>query len=341
MSRPNNAVRRWTVLLAVLCIAALAAGCTLFNQAPVARIVADVLSGNSPLTVSFDGSTSSDPDGILVNFEWDFGDGDTAIGEIVGHTFLTTSETSRFTVTLTVTDDSGAQSSTTQSVEVLSGGGTPGTTGEGSPIPMITVDELVGVVPLTVTFDAVGSTGGAGSIIEYNWDFGDGDTAIGSRVEHEYVPEETDKFTVTLFVWNDQGDVGTEQIEIIAIVPENDTGDDDPTAELTFSDPEMIFESEARPDVPSLFTVDFDPRGSSADAGHQIEYYLWEYGDGEFEVKESDLEVTHMYKLSAETRTFIARLTVFDDQGYEDEVSVNITLSDPYGPGDIDEEDAD
>jgi PKD repeat protein len=335
---------RWSALGIAVCLIGLLVGCTLLNESPVARIEIspEDQSGPSPHTVAFDGSTSFDPDGILVAFDWDFGDGETASGEVVGHTYLATAATKRFTVTLTVTDDRGATSSATQSIEVLTGGGgTPDANGEGDPVPWITASKLIGLAGLKVTFDAAGSTGGAGNIIEYDWDFGDGTTAVGARVTHEFDPEETEQFTVTLFVWNDRGAMGLRQIEIIAIVPEGDTGDEEPTAELTVSDPEMIYESEGRPDVPSLFRVSFDPRGSTADAGHQIEYYLWEYGDGEFEVKESDLEVIHIYELPSETRTYIARLTVYDDQGLEDETSVNITLTDPFGPGDMEEEDAD
>jgi len=109
-------------------------------------------------------------------------------------------------------------------------------------------------------------------------------------------------------------------------------------AEFVVSDPLMIFESENRPNTPSLFQVSFDPRGSFADAGHQIEYYLWEFGDGSFHIEESDLEVTHIYELAAMTKTVVARLTVFDDQGLEGTKTANITLTDPAGPGDIDEE---
>ena len=189
-----------------------------------------------------------------------------------------------------------------------------------------------------VTFDASDSTGGAGSIVAYDWDFGDGGTATGTPVTHTFEPERTDEFTVTLFVWNSEGQFDTEQIQVIAIVPGDVTGDDEPVAEFVVSDPLMIFESENRPNTPSLFQVSFDPRGSFADAGHQIEYYLWEFGDGSFHIEESDLEVTHIYELAAMTKTVVARLTVFDDQGLEGTKTANITLTDPAGPGDIDEE---
>ncbi|MGB2984183.1 MAG: PKD domain-containing protein, partial [Candidatus Bipolaricaulia bacterium] len=204
-------------------------------------------------------------------------------------------------------------------------------TGEGLPVARITVDRRVGLMPLTVTFDGVESTGGKGNIIEYDWDFGDGKIAIGTRVTHTFEPESTDEFTVTLFVWNDQGEVGADQVEIVVIVPAGQTGDEEPVAEVTASEPDMIFESEDRPSIPSLFRVEFDPRGSYADAGHQIDYYVWDFGDETVQVEESGLEVTHIYELRAIAHTYVARLTVYDDQGLEGIATINVSLVDDFG----------
>ncbi|OGZ41001.1 MAG: hypothetical protein A3I20_01170 [Candidatus Portnoybacteria bacterium RIFCSPLOWO2_02_FULL_40_15] len=54
--------------------------------------------------VSFDGSSSSDPDGLIVSYEWNFGDGTTASGAVVTHTY---SQAQTYTATLTVTDNGG------------------------------------------------------------------------------------------------------------------------------------------------------------------------------------------------------------------------------------------
>lgn len=75
------------------------------NQAPVAKLAASTLSGTAPLTVNFDGAGSSDPDGTIVSYRWNFGDGTTATGPYVTHTY---SGSGNYSVTLTVTDDDGA-----------------------------------------------------------------------------------------------------------------------------------------------------------------------------------------------------------------------------------------
>lgn len=62
----------------------------------------------SGLACDFDGSASGDPDGAVVSYEWDFGDGSTGSGPMISHAFAAAGS---YTVTLTVTDDQGAMDS--------------------------------------------------------------------------------------------------------------------------------------------------------------------------------------------------------------------------------------
>lgn len=87
----------------------------LLNEVPTASFTFEV-DGNDALRFNFDASASSDPDGEIRSYRWDFGDG-TAIG-----TGVTTSHRytvpDNYDVTLTVIDDFGASISTTQMVDV-------------------------------------------------------------------------------------------------------------------------------------------------------------------------------------------------------------------------------
>jgi subtilisin family serine protease len=71
--------------------------------------------GCTELSCDFNGSGSSDSDGSIVSYAWDFGDGATATGEIASHTY---ESGDTYTVTLTVTDDGGATDFDAQSVSV-------------------------------------------------------------------------------------------------------------------------------------------------------------------------------------------------------------------------------
>jgi PKD repeat protein len=77
------------------------------NKLPIALITANKDSGPAPLSVSFDGSQSNDPDGSIAKYEWNFGDGSSATGVSPQHTFA---KPAVYTVTLKVTDNKGGQS---------------------------------------------------------------------------------------------------------------------------------------------------------------------------------------------------------------------------------------
>jgi PKD repeat protein len=81
------------------------------NAAPVARFTTVV----SSRTVTADGSSSTDSDGTVTSYAWDWGDGQVGSGATANHTYASDGV---YPVTLTVTDDDGAPSSTSQPVTV-------------------------------------------------------------------------------------------------------------------------------------------------------------------------------------------------------------------------------
>ena len=90
------------------------------NLPPVAVFTVDVTTGAAPLTVAFDANGSSDPDGVIVSFAWQFGDGSTAAGATTSHTYVADGS---YTARLTVTDDRGASASTERVIVVGAGAG--------------------------------------------------------------------------------------------------------------------------------------------------------------------------------------------------------------------------
>ena len=88
------------------------------NQPPIANFT---YSPEKPVvnqSVTFDASSSYDPDGNITNYEWDFGDGNitNTTEEKIKHSY---SEAGSYKVTLTVTDDKGATNSTTKIITVM------------------------------------------------------------------------------------------------------------------------------------------------------------------------------------------------------------------------------
>jgi serine protease len=145
------------------------------------------------LICEFDASLSSDPDGDIVSYSWNFDDGTEATGMDVSHEFSTNGT---FNVILTVQDNEGAigQNANTVNVEM------PNT----NPIAGYVIDCELGVC----NFDASASYDNDGSILSYSWDFGDGTQSENSNamVSHDYTT--ANDYLVRLTVTDDQTATG-------------------------------------------------------------------------------------------------------------------------------------
>src|SRR5215471_6660571 len=89
------------------------------NQPPVARLAASPTSGTAPLAVRLDASASSDADGSVVSYRFDFGDGASAgpqSSSVASHTY----GAGNWTAKVTVADDKGAAATAFASVSVSS-----------------------------------------------------------------------------------------------------------------------------------------------------------------------------------------------------------------------------
>jgi glucose/arabinose dehydrogenase len=96
---------------------------TAANQPPTAVITASPTNGPAPLTVSFDGTGSSDPEGKPLSYSWDL-NGDGTFGDATGPTASYTYTTAGvYHASLRVTDDQGATDTT--SVTITAGNTAP------------------------------------------------------------------------------------------------------------------------------------------------------------------------------------------------------------------------
>jgi len=161
------------------------------NQPPQARFTTTRSLVAPWEIVAFDAESSTDPDGTIVSYMWDFGDGFTANGILVRHAYV---HSGRFSVVLTVVDNS--QTSTTATSEM---------TVDVPPIAAFSTSLNTAPPGLPILFDASASMDSDGTIVSYAWDFGDGQTGAGVSVTHAYANNGT--FTVRLAVADDLGAV--------------------------------------------------------------------------------------------------------------------------------------
>ena len=134
------------------------------------------------LVCDFDATESTDPDGSLTEYEWDFNDGNSASGITVTHTFDSPGEKR---ITLTVTDNSDKSAVTNKQVTLVK-----------KLLPI--ADFLSGCDNLNCEFDAASSTDPDGDIVSVLWDFGDGNTSSASYVTHNYAASGNYQVTLTV-----------------------------------------------------------------------------------------------------------------------------------------------
>ena len=160
------------------------------NVPPVAAITTAACTTSGVCT--FVGDQSSDPDGTIASYAWDFGDGATSTQADPTHTYATTNLSPGYTVKLTVTDNVGATNTAQTSLPV---------TVNQPPIAQIQPPVCVGE---TCTFDGSSSHDPDGTIASYAWDFGDG---VGSDTvaKPSYTYAGPGPFTVTLTVTDNNG----------------------------------------------------------------------------------------------------------------------------------------
>jgi len=178
------------------------------NDEPTVRIIAAPTIGPSPLEVTFDARGSWDPDGSIVSYGWDFGDGTSGQGSLITHEFAV-GVTSDFFVNLAVTDDAGGTA--LGSVVITVTVDQPTAAGPRAGFTQTDPDEVEEGV-FQVEFDPADSVHAPGHpIIAYVWDFGDGEPpgteATPVIVLHDFLPGEAPyrTYVVRLTVIDDRG----------------------------------------------------------------------------------------------------------------------------------------
>jgi PKD repeat protein len=159
------------------------------NRPPTAVFTTAPHATNVGQDMIFDASNSTDKDGKIVRYHWDFGDGTEDLGVSVEHPF---SQGGNYTVTLTVTDNEGKKDRANMTVRI-------------NEYPKARIDLDTGDIKVLsqVRFSGANSTDPDGRIVDWRWEFGDGSTGGGAQAVHAY--NDIGTYIVNLTVTDDFG----------------------------------------------------------------------------------------------------------------------------------------
>ena len=251
----------------------------LIREAPIAD-AGPSLRACTNQTVRLDGSGSTDADGAVNAFSWNFGDGSTGGGERPTHVF---ERPGTYTVLLTITGDArgacGALATDETTVAVT----------EAPRIEIIGPDRVA--AGAEVDFDAalVGDLDVRGA--SFSWDFGDGTTGTGPTVRHAFAEPGTR--TVRLSATLPDANDGCGTIDTRRIVTVN-------------APPAPVIDAPDRIAAGALVLFD---AGASADPDGAVTTFDWDFGDG---ATANGVQAQHRF---ATPGSYRVRLAVTDDAG--------------------------
>lgn len=223
---------------------------------PTAVITLTAVDG---LSVWVSGAASTDANGSIVAYDWNFGDGAVAAGVDASHNY---SIDGTYTISLKVTDNDGMFNTATMPVTVAH-----------KPIPPVAIFTVTMLDWHSVSVDASLSYDPDvqfGPITGYDWSFGDGATATGVTATHSYGAPGV--FTITLTVTDHDGltSLASQSVPVV---------DTPPVAAFVV--------------VVNGLTVDVNAMASTDD--HGIVSYVWNWGDGSAPDTTSGMMATHTY----------------------------------------------
>ncbi|MCB1187989.1 PKD domain-containing protein [bacterium] len=270
---------------------------------PVASILGDETFGNAPLTVSYTAENSSASEGrSIVKYEWDI-DGDAGngfeldTGDVPFAQFTYEEAVFGFSPSVRVTDDQGDNATGSTKLTLFAPLSDP-------PKIDLQIDVTQGSSPLTVNFDASGSTDN-GTIVKWGWDFdGDGslelfdtsDPPAGPMASFSYAT--SGSFHGYVYAWDDDDETSFKQFIIRT--------DGAPTAAIEYP---------GGPFIALPAPVEFDA-SASFDLDGSIVEYRWDFDeDGVPDETTTEPLTTHVFMSSGSK---LVTVTVVDDSGLTD-----------------------
>jgi len=284
------------------------------SQPPIAGFSYAPQPGTAGSPMTFNGTLSTDPDGDLAAFAWDFdGDGTTDATDPISESAFTTSGT--YAVSLTVTDSVGNSDTLVQSIDVAAAPAQ--STSFQPPIADFSYAPGTATVGEPVAFDGSLSSDFDGEIAAYAWDFGNDGTVDASGAQVDHIFTEAGEAAVRL------------------TVTDNDGNDDTLVLSITVSLATTPFGGEGEAHLPPLAQYAFSP--SSPMAGEPIEFngmlstdidgevvgYAWDFdGDGA-----TDSTSPIVIRVFGAPGDYEVQLTVIDNDDHSDTLARTISVN--------------
>jgi PKD repeat protein len=263
------------------------------NELPVAMFTYDA----NNLTVMFDATASSDPDGSIANYSWTFGDASEGNGTIVTHVYA---NDGTFRVNLTVTDNGGGKNSSSKDLTVKM------TVSPAKKYPVAVIQVEKDGLRVNVS-GAKSEADDDATITSYAWTFGDGESATGVDATHTYAANGT--YTINLTVTDSNGLTDSTTVSVTVASPPAPP----PPAKKY---PVAVIQVEK-----DGLRVNVSGAKSQADNDATITSYAWTFGDGG---DAAGVSATHTY---AANGTYTISLTVTDSNGLTNSTTVSVTVS--------------
>lgn len=283
-------------------------GSNIKDTTPIADIQANPTSGQSALLVNFSSINSYDPGGSTLTYAWNFGDETQSTEENPTHTFVNnTTIPVEFKVIFIVTNISGV-SSTPATITITVN---PAPVNNLLPQAKFSATPISGDVILNVSFTDQSNPANDGSFIQtYEWDFGDGETAIkfdNSSFAYDY--RRAGSFTPTLFVKDNLARLSSKFFGPIINV--NGVVNNPPSPSFKFAQTSFL------PTLKVQFT------DTSSDVEGPLVAWNWNFGDNQTANVQNP---EHIYSAPG---TYLVVLTVTDSGGLQVSVSIQITVEPP------------
>lgn len=267
------------------------------NAPPDAVAESNITEGLAPLTVVFNGSTSTDDAGI-VQYDWDFTDGGNSDEADPTYTFTAAGI---YEVILTVSDEEGLTDTDTLSITVTD----PSV--DLPPVAVATAIPTSGSSPLSVQFNGSNSYDDS-AVTSYQWDFQDGGSSTEMNPVHIFETDGT--YNVSLTVTDDTGNTAIAIVTVTVGMVENEA----PVAVI------QVNATSGEAPLEITFT------GSQSLDDFDVESFFWQFGDGA-----SSDQVDPVYTFQS-PGDYIVVLTVTDAGGLISTATITISVVETAGP---------